>query len=73
MGITAAVGGGSFRGRPPKVFERGEPYALLAATVFLICDRFTGNVTLPTSVGLATGFLFRLLALHFNWKTRPVR
>jgi uncharacterized membrane protein YeiH len=80
MGITTAVGGGSLRdvfsGRTPKVFERGEPYALvaaLAATVFLICNRLSGNVTLSTSVGLATGFLFRLLALHFNWKTRPAR
>jgi len=77
LGITTAVGGGSLRdlfsGRTPKVFERGEPYALvaaLAATVFLICDRVSGNVTLSTSVGLATGFIFRVLALRFNWKTR---
>jgi uncharacterized membrane protein YeiH len=80
MGIITAVGGGSLRdvfsGRTPKVFERGEPYALvaaLAATVFLICDRLTGNVTLSTFVGLATGFMFRVLALRFNWKTRVAR
>jgi uncharacterized membrane protein YeiH len=80
MGIITAVGGGSLRdvfsGRTPKVFERGEPYALvaaLAATVFLICDRLSGNVTLSTSIGLATGFVFRILALRFNWKTGPAR
>lgn len=80
MGIITAVGGGSLRdvfsGRTPKVFERGEPCALvaaLAAAVFLICDRLSGNVTLSTSVGLATGFMFRVLALRFNWKTRVAR
>jgi uncharacterized membrane protein YeiH len=80
MGITTAVGGGSLRdvfsGRTPKVFERGEPYALvaaLAAVIFRISERLSGNVTLSTSVGLATGFVFRLLALRFNWRTRPAR
>lgn len=80
LGIITAVGGGSLRdvfsGRTPKVFERGEPYALVAAfsaTVFLICDRLSGNITLSTSVGLATGFIFRVLALRFNWKTRAAR
>jgi uncharacterized membrane protein YeiH len=78
LGVVTAVGGGSLRdvfsGRTPKVFERGEPYALvaaLAASVFMICDRLSGNATLSTFAGLGAGFLFRLLALHFNWKTRP--
>src|SRR3984957_16401496 len=50
MGVITAVGGGSLRdvfsGRTPKVFERGEPYALVAAIVsvlFLVIGRWTGN------------------------------
>lgn len=80
LGVITAVGGGSLRdvfsGRTPKVFERGEPYALVAAfaaTLFMICDRLSGNAALSTSVGLATGFIFRVLALRFNWKTRAAR
>lgn len=45
LGIVTAVGGGAMRdvfsGRTPKVFERGEPYALASAFVsvlFLTCD-----------------------------------
>jgi uncharacterized membrane protein YeiH len=80
IGIITAVGGGSMRdvfsGRTPKVFERGEPYALVAAIVsvlFLVTDRWTGNVTLSTSIGVAAGFMIRVLALRFQWKTRTVR
>jgi uncharacterized membrane protein YeiH len=80
MGIITAVGGGSLRdvfsGRTPKVFERGEPYALVAAIVsvlFLVTDRWTGNGKLSTSIGIVAGFVIRLLALRFQWKTRAVR
>ncbi len=80
MGIITAVGGGSLRdvfsGRTPKVFERGEPYALVAAIVsvlFLLTDRWTGSVKLSTSIGIAAGFMIRVLALRFQWKTRAVR
>ena len=79
MGIITAVGGGSLRdvfsGRTPKVFERGEPYALVAAIVsvlFLVTDRWTGNVKLSTSIGIAAGFMIRVLALRFQWKTKAV-
>jgi uncharacterized membrane protein YeiH len=80
LGIITAVGGGSLRdvfsGRTPKVFERGEPYALVAAIVsvlFLVTDRWTGNVTLSTSIGVAAGFMIRVLALRFQRKTQAVR
>lgn len=43
LGVVTAVGGGSLQdvlsGRTPKVFERGEPYAVVAAfasIVFLV-------------------------------------
>lgn len=80
MGIITAVGGGSLRdvfsGRTPKVFERSEPYALVAAIVsalFLLTDRWTGNAKLSTSIGIAAGFMIRMLALRFHWKTKAVR
>ena len=77
IGIIAAVGGGSLRdvfsGRTPRVFERGEPYAVVAAIVtilFLLTDQATGNEKLSTSVGIAAGFVMRVLALRFQWKTK---
>ena len=79
IGIIAAVGGGSLRdvfsGRTPRVFERGEPYAVVAAIVtilFLLTDQTTGNEKLSTSVGIVAGFVMRVLALRFQWKTEAV-
>jgi uncharacterized membrane protein YeiH len=79
MGIITAVGGGSLRdvfsGRTPKVFERGEPYALVAAIVsalFLLTDYWTANGKLSTSISVAAGFMVRIAALRFRWKTRAV-
>jgi uncharacterized membrane protein YeiH len=80
LGIVTAVGGGSLRdvfsGRTPKIFERGEPYALVAVIVsvlFLLIDRWTGNVTLSTSIGVVAGFMIRVLALRLQWKTKAAR
>jgi uncharacterized membrane protein YeiH len=80
LGVVTAVGGGSLRdvfsGRSPKVFERGELYAVVAAfasLVFLISDRLSGNAALSTSFGLVAGFLFRALALRFAWRTKAAR
>jgi uncharacterized membrane protein YeiH len=80
LGVVTAVGGGSLRdvfsGRTPKVFERGEPYALVAAIVsvlFLLAVRWTGNEKLSTAIGIAAGFMIRVLALRFHWKTQAVR
>jgi uncharacterized membrane protein YeiH len=55
------------------VFERGEPYALVAAIVsvlFVVSERWTGNDRLATSIGVITGFTIRVLSLHFRWRTR---
>ncbi len=80
LGIVTAVGGGSLRdvfsGRSPKVFERGEPYAVVAAfasVVFLVLVKHTGNTNLATTLGLAAGFSLRAAALGFKWKTRAAR
>jgi uncharacterized membrane protein YeiH len=74
-----AVGGGSLRdvlsGGTPKVFEPRELYAIVAAVsaaVFLTCDRAGLARITSISIGVGTGFLFRLLALRFGWRTRAV-
>ncbi len=80
LGEVTAVGGGSLRdvlsGRPPKVFERGELYAIAAAfgsAAFLFCDWLQFNREFSTIAGTSCGFGLRLLALRFNWQTRAVR
>jgi uncharacterized membrane protein YeiH len=80
LGVITAVGGGSIRdvlsGRTPKIFERGELYAIAAvfgSAAFLLCDRLGFNREISTIVGASGGFALRLLALRFNWQTRAVR
>jgi uncharacterized membrane protein YeiH len=80
LGGVTAVGGGSIRdvlsGRTPKIFERGELYAIAAAfgsAAFLLCDRLGFSREISTLVGTLCGFGLRLLALRFHWETRAVR
>jgi uncharacterized membrane protein YeiH len=80
LGVVTAVGGGSLRdvlsGGTPKVFERGELYAIVAAVsaaVFLTCDHAGLARITSTSIGVGAGFSFRLLALRFGWRTKAVR
>jgi uncharacterized membrane protein YeiH len=80
LGVTTAVGGGSIRdvlsGRTPRIFERGELYAIPAAfsaAVFLACDALHAPRQVATVAGILCGFGLRLLALKFHWETRPVR
>jgi uncharacterized membrane protein YeiH len=80
LGIITAVGGGSLRdvlmGRTPRVFERGEPYAiaaLLAVLVFLAGDWLRLDRTISTAAGATSGLVLKLLAAHFDWKTPAVR
>jgi uncharacterized membrane protein YeiH len=80
LGGVTAVGGGSIRdvlsGRSPKIFERGELYAIAAAfgsATFLICDRLGFSREISTMAGTLCGFGLRLLALRFHWQTRAVR
>ncbi|HYX52753.1 MAG TPA: trimeric intracellular cation channel family protein [Candidatus Limnocylindrales bacterium] len=80
LGCITAVGGGCLRdvlsGRAPKIFERGELYAIaagFAASMFLLCDYFGLSRETSTIVGGVSGFGLRLLALRFHWQTRPVR
>jgi uncharacterized membrane protein YeiH len=80
LGGITAVGGGSIRdvlsGRTPKIFERGELYAIAAAfgsAAFLICDAMKFSRSTSTLVGTLCGFGLRMLALRYNWQTKPVR
>jgi uncharacterized membrane protein YeiH len=80
LGLITAVGGGSLRdvlmGRTPRVFERGEPYAiaaLLAVLVFLAGDRFGLDRSISTAAGAVSGLVLKLLAARFHWKTPAVR
>jgi len=80
LGIVTAVGGGSLRdvlsGRTPKVFLKGAPYAIAAASaaaVFLTTWHFGAEQTTATTLGGLTGFAVRALALRYGWRTRSVR
>ncbi|SRR5229473_7376483 len=80
LGIVTAAGGGSLRdvlsGRTPKIFEGGQIYAIAAAfgaAVFVICDSLHLDRSMSTLAGALCGFGLRVLALRFDWKTRPVR
>lgn len=80
LGCVTAVGGGSIRdvlsGRAPKIFERGELYAIAAAfgaAAFLACDALHLDRSVSTLAGGLGGSVLRVLSLRFNWRTRPVR
>ena len=80
LGTIPAVGGGCIRdvlsGRTPKIFERGELYAIAAAfgaTMFLVCDALKLPREVSTIVGSLCGFGLRLLALRYHWETRSIR
>jgi uncharacterized membrane protein YeiH len=80
LGIITAVGGGSLRdvlmGRTPRVFERGEPYAiaaLLAVLVFLAGERLGLDRSISTAAGAISGLVLKLLAARFQWQTPTAR
>jgi uncharacterized membrane protein YeiH len=80
LGGVTAVGGGCIRdvlsGLTPKIFERGELYAIAAAfsaAMFLLCDWLHFSREISTTIGAGCGFSLRLLALRYHWQTRPVR
>ncbi|HEY7405460.1 MAG TPA: trimeric intracellular cation channel family protein [Candidatus Angelobacter sp.] len=80
LGVTTAVGGGSLRdvlsGRTPRIFERGEFYAIpaaLSAATYLVCDALRMPRQMATLAGVLSGFTLRMLAMKFHWETRPIR
>lgn len=80
LGAITAAGGGAWRdvlsGRTPAVFQRGRPYVLvaLAASAVYLGGRYTNAPSpYPTVAGSATGFILRIVALRFGWRTKAVR
>ncbi len=80
LGIATAVGGGCLRdvlsGRTPRIFERGEFYAIpaaLSAATYLACDALRMPRQMATVAGILSGVTLRLLAMKFHWETRPIR
>jgi uncharacterized membrane protein YeiH len=80
LGVTTAVGGGCLRdvlsGRTPRIFERGEFYAIpaaLSAATYLTCDALRIPRQVATVAGVLSGFVLRMLAMKFHWETRPIR
>ena len=80
LGVITAAGGGAWRdvlsGRTPAVFQRGRPYVLVAlcASAIYLGGRYSEAATpYPTVAGTVSGFVLRLAALRFDWRTRSVR
>ncbi len=80
LGMVTAVGGGSLRdvlsGRPPRIFERGQLYAiaaLLGSIMFLVALALHCNRTWATVIGTTSCSVLRMLSLRYNWRTRPIR
>jgi len=79
LGITTAVGGGSLRdvlsGTTPKVFLRGNFYAivaLVAATCYLVLDKFGLPDIACVTIAVACGFALRMASVYFNWTTDKI-
>jgi uncharacterized membrane protein YeiH len=80
LGVVTAIGGGSLRdvctGRTPRVFERGEPYAIASVfsiLVFFLCEWLRVPRSLSTAIAIAAGFLLRMLEFRFGWRTPSLR
>ena len=80
VGVINAVGGGVLRDvlvrEEPLVFKPGQFYVLaviLGCLLFLLLALQLGMETMPAAlITIAATFLFRVLAIQFNWKTSPV-
>lgn len=80
LGLITAVGGGCLRdvlmGRTPKVFERGEPYAiaaLLSVLVFLGGENLGWDRSISTAAGTLSCLLLKVLSHRYQWTTPTVR
>ncbi|WP_158615375.1 trimeric intracellular cation channel family protein [Acidipila sp. EB88] len=80
LGVTTAVGGGSLRdvlsGTTPKVFERGNYYAIAAAAAagsYLLLDWLDLPDAWCVSAAALIGFTLRILSMLLNWRTGALR
>jgi len=80
IGVVNAAGGGLLRDvlarEEPLIFKPGQFYALAAlagAVSFVGLAVFAGvDATAAAAIAIALTFLLRLLAIRFEWRTRPV-
>ena len=80
IGVVTACGGGLLRDvlvrEEPLLFKPGQLYvlaALIGASLFtLLLLYFKIPATLAALLAIACSFLFRTLAIVFNWKTVSV-
>jgi len=80
VGVINAVGGGLIRDvlvrEEPLMFKPGQFYiiaSLLGVSGFMLSVVFFGFPLVPSAISaIAITFVFRLLAIFFDWKTRSV-
>ncbi len=80
VGVINAVGGGVLRDvlvrEEPLVFKPGQFYVLaviLGCLLFVLLGLQFGMEVMPAAlITIGATFLFRVLAIQFNWKTSPV-
>jgi uncharacterized membrane protein YeiH len=80
VGVINAAGGGCLRDvlvrEEPLVFKPGQFYVLAAASgclLFVLLTLQAGMQVMPAAlITIGTTFVFRVLAIQFNWKTSPV-
>jgi len=80
VGVTNAVGGGVLRDvmtrEEPVLFKPGQLYAMaaaIAATMYVGWREWVGlDSQLAAIAAAGLGIAIRLLAVRYNWKTRPL-
>lgn len=80
VGVVNAVGGGLIRDvlvrEEPLLFKPGQFYVIasfLGVSEFMLVTRYVHAPIVPVALSaIAITFVFRLLALSFDWRTRPV-
>jgi uncharacterized membrane protein YeiH len=80
VGITNAVGGGVIRDvltrEEPILFKPGQLYAMAAAitaTLYVCWREWVGiDAKLAAAIAAGIGITIRLLAVRYDWKTRPL-
>ena len=81
VGVTNACGGGLLRdvitGKEPLMMKPGQFYVLasfLGSFIFFNLVYETNlNANISALIAIGSTFLFRILAIEFNWRTAPVR
>ena len=80
VGVVNAVGSGLIRDvlvrEEPLLFKPGQFFviaSLLGVTEFMLLTTYVHAPVVPAAISaIAITFVFRLLAIFFNWRTRPV-